>query len=588
MVWDLTKSLLRIDYMNFIVITEKDAANVSVGRISNELIRRGHNVRVFYPYNTESLTRDFDDSIELCPLNEIDEDTLTWCNAVFMTSIAADYIDEKILKLNKPIFTQSYLLNGQVDWGGDCRFVSSIESSAMEYEYVFSQMNVAVGEPKYDLINSDVCLTQNKKFLFIDSGHFPFGEKGKRQLAKCLLSICERYPDYDLIIKPRFLPTDKIVTHRNLFTLYDALLDESKRGIPTNLIYLKQHYDLITLIEQCEVVLCLYTSSYVGACVAKKGLIILEGFDSDDVYDLRKKHFDYMKRMMEHTGALIDYHDVFEYLPGGVRTKDNEMIKIVSEYKNVAEKICEMIEHLYTNYYSQNLFPEAKTYEYRNYKDKMLPKISSDWDSIIKRRLKNYIYRQCLIHISFRISKIIDISLVQQYVEGIDYSHIDLSETLKKGMSYRYNCIIQNKTCLYNDNIDSGILLNALYINEEYDEIIKFKNRNISAYYLFSGCSYEKMGDLVRARNSLETYFVLTRNRQYILEITDMSDNRFWAFDLLIGICINTRDLDKARYYYSELETYYKMNYLSDDVITPPSNAKQMKNYKILEKYRNI
>lgn len=35
----------------------------------------------------------------------------------------------------------------------------------------------------------------NQQILFIDAGHFPFGDCGKRQEAKMLLDIAQKHPE---------------------------------------------------------------------------------------------------------------------------------------------------------------------------------------------------------------------------------------------------------------------------------------------------------------------------------------------------------------------------------------------------------
>jgi len=572
--------------MNIIIITEKDAANVSMGRISNEFACRGHNVRVFYPFFVESLKSDFDKNIDMWPMDKLDDDALKWCDLVFLSSIAVDHVNEALLTVEKPIFVHSYMVNGQVDWGGDCRFVASLETASMDYGNYFTHIDFAIGEPKYDTFK---CQRENKKtntFLFIDSGHFPFGKKGKIDLARCILSICKTYPDYMLVIKPRFLPKDTVITHRNTQTLYDALLEESNGVLPANLNYLDEHYDLMTLIERCDVVICLYTSAYVGACVANKGLVILDGFESDDVYDVRRRNFEKIKRNMIYTNALIDYREVNSVLPSGVNISDEAKRKLVSESDNVSNKIVEVVEYLFHCFYSKKKFPKINDYVYCEYKKNVEVDENLDWQKVIELRIRNYLMRQSLIHFSFRLSTIIDVSEIIQYVNSIDFKNIDIKKEIKNLLELRSECLAKNKDLLIEDDIDAGIVLNALYMLDRTDEILNFSRKDIGAFYLFAGFVYMDIGQEENARINLEKYFEITKDNPYIKEISDMSGNRFRAYDSLINIYIDSDKMDEAIEYLNQMEEYYKSFYRVGSLADEKVDVRQKNTAEMICEYK--
>lgn len=568
--------------MNILVITEKDAANASMSRIANAFFRRGHKVRVYAPYFEDALLRDFDSKIERFPFDRISDEAYEWCDVIFAASIAAAFLrSEKLLRLRKPIFTHNYLINGQVAWGGDCCFVSSIETSTTDYDDVIPYSRIAIGEPKYDSV--EATRESENRFLFIDSGHYPFGDKGKDQLAKTLLDICYRFPDYKLVIKPRFLPGDKVITHRNLRTLYNVLIEQTNGRLPDNLVYLEQHYDLMTLIEQSKTIICLYTTAFVGASVAEKGLIVLEGLDSDDTYDVRLKSFYRIRKNMEYTDALVQYKDAYKYLPEGIKTK-KENGKFLFENKNdVAEKICEVSEYLFENFYSKKSFPKIQSVRYSNFMGEIKEDKRIGWDDIVERRIKNYIIQRMLIHIDFNISAKINTKFIVDFVNRLDIAYIDFDGIMALIPRIRSKCISQNKDVLLKDDIDSGILLNAYYILKEYEKILSFKKKDIGAYYLFSGFVLIEREEVEAALEHLLKYFEISKDRDYIKEISDMSNNRFRAFREIIQIFELKNERNKVKYYLDEMISCYENIYFQK-ISDKAANSNQYKVQSFIKK----
>jgi len=573
--------------MNILMVTEKDAANASLSRIGNAFFRYNHNVRIYAPYFTTDLLKGFDTEIPKFAFNELNDEALDWCDMIFATSIAAAVLkQERILRLKKPIFTHNYLINGQVNWGGDICFVSSIETSWTDYDNVVNYSRFAVGEPKYDGSENSGC-ENTKKFLFIDSGHFPFGVKGKHELAQTLLSICRAYPDYELIVKPRFLKGDSVITHRNLLTLYDVLLEENEGCLPSNLKYLDEHIDLMDLINQCDVVICLYTTAFVGAYVAGKGLLVIDGLDSEDVYDVRYKTFMRIRENMKYINAIVKYNDINMYLPEGIKADEGRIKKLFAEKDNSAEKIVEVVEKLMKNYYNCGKFPKMQDYEYSNWETIISEESDYSWDNVINKRIRNYILQRMLIHIDFNISRNIDISYIMDYVNDIDFGTVDIDVVLKKVSVIRSECIVLNRDIMIVDDIDAGILLNAYYILKQYKEILNFVKKDISAYYLFNGFVYADYGDDDRSLSNLEKYFEMTEGRCYIKEISDMSGNRFRAFILIISLYDKYNNKVKVNEYVSRMEAYYKINYLVND-IGEEGKSRVQRDYKnFILNYRN-
>lgn len=572
--------------MKILMITQKDAANASLCRIADSFVKRGHSVTIYAPFYTSNVLFMFDKSIECNPFEMLTEQAVAEADLIFAAVVSAVFFKQKgLLDVHKPIFTHSYLIDKQITWGGDFCFVPSHGTVESEY-YDLSYTRCAIGEPKYDSVKPQD--EKHKRFLFIDSGHYPFSEEGKRELARTLLSICRKFPDYELVIKPRFLPGDKVITHRNLLTLYDFIGKEAQGNIPDNMTMLQEQRELMDLIDECDTVICLYTTAFVGAYAVNKGLVVLENLPSDDVYDVRKKVFYRTRDNMKMSGALVDYHDVCRLLPEGVKPTEEYKKFLLEETENVADKIVEVTEDIYKQFYEKGRFPTIGRCSYKNYQEELREDPELDWEKIIEIRKRNMLLMNMLIHIDFHVDAHLDVQPIIDYVKEVDLSSVPFGTLVAQSFKKRSECIIENRELLLRDEIDAGVLLNAFYLLERYDEILGFPRRDISSFYMFQGfVLYEQVKNKREAKESLAEYFARSDNRQYIKEISDMSNNRFKAFDIMIKLCLECGDKEEAKGYLGKMKQFYKTNYLSEDFDEVLPEGIQKDHLRLIQKADN-
>lgn len=570
--------------MKILMITEKDAANASLARIADAFILRGHEVAIYAPYYSDNVLMFFSKEIEKHPFDELTKEKANQFDAIFASTLPVVFLNQKdLLTLKKPIFTQNYLINKQVCWGGDICFVPSCKTVVSEYDEFLHYSRVGIGEPKYDSKSCE--RTENKRFLFIDSGHYPFSNVGKQEVAKTLVSICKNHPDYELWIKPRFLAGDKVITHRNSVHLYDVIRQVSNNNIPTNMIMLKEHRELQELIEESHTVICMYTTAFVGSYVAGKGLVVLENFPTDDVYDVRLKNFERIRENMELSGALVDYRSVNDVLPEGIKCSEKYMDFLVDEKEESAEKIAEVVEYLYENFYSKERFPEIEDYTYKDYKERMLPMKDMTWDKVINIRRIDYLLQRMLILIDFHVKAKIDISVILKKLGDINtnLSASEFEAITKKVNLYRDECIVANRDIMLQDDIDAGILLNAYYLLKKYDEIKQFPKKDIGAYHLFRAfVANEVEKDIPKVKLELKKYFEVTAGREFIKEISDMSNNKMKAYQMLISILVEEERHEEAKDYLQDMEKTYKEIYLVSDLHEPITDNIQGQRYSYL------
>ncbi|MCI9485763.1 MAG: hypothetical protein HFI64_02100 [Lachnospiraceae bacterium] len=518
--------------MKVLMISEKDAANVSLAKISEAFLRHGHSVELYAPYYDENVLKHFPESIERKPLQMLTAETIDSFDIIFSSVVAGAFVEQTgILLTKKVIFTQNYLIDKQIAWGGDYCFVASAGTAHTAYESYFDFEKLAAGEPKYDRTAKEI--SEKKQFLFIDSGHFPFGELGKRELARTLLSICERFPEYRLVIKPRFLPGDKIRTHQNKLSIDQVLRQEGRDGLPANLQILTEHRDLQELIAESHTVICMYTTAFSGAVLADKGLVILDHLPSEDTYDLREKILFQTREQMEGSGALVDYREALHYLPHGIKANSGYKNFLFARENDSAEFICRKTE--------------------------CLAKKAVDWDECILRRYRDYLVYRTFIHLDFHAKVRLDIRraygeierFVDTYVrDGLRSPKADFHERVAAfSLGLRNRCILENGELFRRDPIDAGIYLNALYLTGHFAEIMEFPEDDTGAVQFFKGMTAFQRGRLNEAKDRLLKFADQTLCRDYIKEISDMSDNRRRGMETLICLLEQSGDNRQAEAY---------------------------------------
>lgn len=573
--------------MNIVMITEKDAANTSLACIANKFYEHGDAVAVFAPFYNEQVLRWFDRRINIYHIEQLTKEFIDSCDFVFCSCLSSIYLPIYVFSAKKPIFTHNYLMNRQISWGGDVCFVPSVATTASDYDGYLTYSYIGIGDPKYD--NQTSIVTKNKRFLFIDSGHYPFSVEGKRELSKTLLHICDKYPDYELWIKPRFLPGDRVVTHKNNIYLYDVIMDEAKGKIPSNLVMMNYHEDLMKLINESTTIICMYTTAYVGAIVAGKGLIVLENLKSTDIYDIRENTYMRNRENMIGSGALVDYKDVDKLLPDGIKSDERYLNYLLEERSNVAEKICETCTWMVDHFYSQNRFPVQFNSTYKEYMDVVEADANMTWEKYISRRYHDYILFKSLILIDFHVKSKLDIAYILNRAKAYNgddgiIRESEFEKFLSEANSIRDNCLIQNASTLLEDRIDAGILLNALYLRKEYQKVKEFTIKDIAAYDYYRALVALEEGtkeETEFAEAALRRYFFKVSNRQFCLEISDMSNNRFSAFEKLIRILLE-KNSDDFDYYVKLLENYYKEVYFVEDLQVEPEDELQKQRYNFL------
>ena len=466
--------------MKILVLTHLDATNNSMVGIIRELKKRGHYIEGYGKFVDYHNIVMFSDVIPIYPLDDLTDDHILEFDIIFS---ALDVID-RVRHIKKYIFCYSLIFTGNlISDCGDFMF-TQCEERRLPFKEECSTM--AIGNPKNYTNHRDK--SKKNRFLFIDSGHFPFGKQGRLVLAKLLIDICKEYKDYEIEIRPRFLRGEKNVTHQNNYHLYDVIDEVSGGNVPTNMKCIEEHRDLYEQINNADVVLCTMTSAYVDVILSGKPLIIICGLPNMDTFELQNDYdWKKMKETMEGSGCLVNYSEVLDYLPTGIIPEAGYIETIVKYPSKSQVYAANVIEYVFDKYLSKDLIPCIKEYHYEAFKEE-LENEGASWDEIIKKRYKNklrYLSRGLNLYEKYGAKE-----CYMHYVDELEKYNLlgkDTYKALLQVSRYCRNELIISAAGTNNiDSMEQSYFLRALWENKHYDEFLRLDEKEImcfSQYY---------------------------------------------------------------------------------------------------------
>lgn len=409
--------------MKILYVLGKDVYNIPAVNIIKEFKQRGHLIELYALYKDNIHIRMFHDmSNEIKDFYSLNESIINSFDIIFSGFSLTEFALFKDIK--KYVFIYSTCYMDEIYTYGDFTFGQRqmnhyIIGPDYGVDVINQKMivpNMAVGNPKFDPYEAETESTNT--ILFVDSGHYPYGSEAKHELSKLLLSICDLFPDHKIVIKPRFLPNDKNVTHRNEDFLYNHIIKDCNGNLPSNLTMLKEHTDLSEWIKISKTIITTYSSSYLDVAVAKKGGLIIEGLPSKESTAQSKEHLERMKIIMSRSGCMVNYKEIPNLLPDGLICYEQHINEMVYSTTNCSKKIVDAVEYLYENFISLGLFPKNSYYNSDNYRQLMTVDNNLTWEHIIHRRYKNELYG--FVFFIYDASDKIDFSSVIEYIDNIN------------------------------------------------------------------------------------------------------------------------------------------------------------------------
>ena len=205
------------------------------------------------------------------------------------------------------------------------------ENKFKEFESNYLKYNmIAAGNPQYDTLveqrRGDIRNEDIKKILFLEQGAYPCGDKGKKQLADTLINMAEMNPDKEIHIKPRYLLDDSVksihVVSEHIYNYFDR--------VPENLILINENQILEEIIVNYDAVITMWSTAFLDAIALNMPLMLIGGFDSDDVFDIRTNRVKDAYDELAESGVLVDFRDIMdkplEFRPVNTEFQKKELI----------------------------------------------------------------------------------------------------------------------------------------------------------------------------------------------------------------------------------------------------------------------
>lgn len=345
-----------IHSLNVLFISAFDSTNYVFVNLIKELTIRGHQCTV--------VVKDKDDNInnkmyiqENIPFIEIDEFDMKMVNIVDFAFSAPlkyacyDSLYKKLNASNKFIITFASLFSSIV-MGVNPDLALSIGTSKFdEFEENGLRYNqVAIGNPQYDRLidirntREAKDITNIKKVLIIEQGAYPYGHKGKTQLANVFCEIAKNNPNMTFTVKPRYLPSEKgKQLHVLSEHIYDFIHDK-----PDNLILLKEATVLEDIILDFDAAITTWSTAYLDAALLGLPIILIDGLDSIDVYNVRNQRINAAYDRLRHSGCVVNYKDLYNN-PLPFRLVDEKYLaeEIYEPHLPCVPRVLELLEYLY-------------------------------------------------------------------------------------------------------------------------------------------------------------------------------------------------------------------------------------------------
>lgn len=505
--------------MKWLVILNKDGPNFFIENIVKEMITRGHEIIAFSMFSSDSSTWMFKDmGLEINDIQNLTNEIILSVDCIFCP----------IQSLSVVTFASKYIfsfcnMNPRFDEvrGSDFVFtLGNIDGNCVGGDQIKAFASMPVGLTKNDLPIS-VCPPQ-KRILFVDSGHFPFSQKGKTQIAEMILNICRSFPDYEVCIKPRWLrgtPTEAM-THVNQVHLYDVIENLCSNKLPSNLNMLDKYENLQELIDSSISVVTLCSTAYLDVAIRGKGLLIARGVENEDMYQVRSDYFNRIYDWAEGSGCVVDYRDICSYLPEGKACRPEHLAETFAYFNGAPKRTVDVMEFIWDKFISRGKYPKIKEYTYETYQEDMICDENLSISKIKGNRMfvnLSNIIAQCR-SISYNINWMPFWENVYHKCKRSGKKKKDYELLKKKIRKIKYLYITENAELLKGNEVDRGYLYEAFFKLKQYDELFKYKTdegfSNLS-YNYFCGMSYYKQENYTEAEEYLAAYAEEANHRLY-------------------------------------------------------------------------
>lgn len=500
--------------MKVLVIASADATNLSIENVIRQFMYRGHKVDVYAQFMDYKTIRMFlEMGLEVEYAAKLNSKKIKTYDIAFCGTDAMHLLRWE----NIYVFNYNFIFINQ--WPSDASDFMFTICNKRDMRYYEDCAKMPIGVPKNDTPIIESC---KKQFLYIDAGHVPFGKIGKSQVAEMLIKICNYFPDYKVVIKPRWLLSDKEnITHINKNHIYHVIEELTEGNLPPNLVMLEQHIDLQKLIDESETVITTSYSTYLDVALRGKGVIVVGEIECGDQYEIRSNvTLHEQNEVVKKAGCLVSYKEILNYLPKGIKCEENYLTEMLPYKSKVSEKIVDVIEWIYENYLKKGCFPKIVDYNYETYRDTMSVDTELDFNVLKRKRLKNAILKATrrFDWIDAKVDYGRCYKWLEEYCQTAELSNFGFDKGVQLIEQMRKEILIENRDELLDNDLNQAALFQAYYDLGKYDDVIKFQEEYIKgtiAYYFYMGLIQKKRKHTESSLYYLGKYFEEVNKSSY-------------------------------------------------------------------------
>ncbi len=352
----------------------------------------------------------------------------------------------------------------------------------------FPLRSIICGSVKCSVLKKE--LYKENIILFIESGHYPFGQRGREELAKLIVDVAENYLEYQIIVKPRFLYNElSHFNHVNKDHLYDyIILELKKRKAITNLVLIDKYIPLESLIPIAKIVLHTYSSAFSESIYLDIPTLNISDISSDEVFEFRKNRFRKVKDYIDKANLNSTKNSLIDdlkhvpkcsliYKQNLIHQSENT-ISIINDWINIINDLhqrkqiinCKKIEEydkakILVESLNLEMIQEERLIAYSKHRIYEIEYLFDDFNSFddIKDKLKNIINN---LNLSSSILK--NRILIDSYLEVL--IEFKIQEMIKNNYFHSSLDIAALLYFYYKKN-DFYKLCKLLYLSEKYEEV---------------------------------------------------------------------------------------------------------------------
>ncbi|MFQ9514690.1 MAG: hypothetical protein ACLRZ9_02570 [Eubacterium sp.] len=336
------------------------------------------------------------------------------------------------------------------------------------------------------------------KVLYIESGHYPFGRKGRKELSKAFVKIVLDNPDCEFVVKPRFLIGEaNLASHKNEDYLFYYVKSAFGVRWPNNLVWLDEYFSLDMLISEADVIIHTYSSAHSQAALMRKKIINLVDIASEETADFRINRFNQIKRIIDMANNNVSIFGTDGCIANAKRPPDDYISLIGGNYTNPTISICNYINTGTCESYDVLRRRRVKGYFYH-----LLSRAENRFDDF------DYFVKRMNNEMPFIYEELLDTGIQCERIKK-KVVEIEIEYIMKNWQAICNNPFNRAYALAIFNNLNDEVLLNKILV-EAYE-----KNNKDSSFYYYSTIYFLKNNDQKSARQNAIEYLKLTKDILY-------------------------------------------------------------------------